>query len=106
MFDIRELIRRTKLTDRPTVFAGTPVRLEDPAKALFPYPNHWRGDFRSACPRVECRTAGWRGRIDYDFVQPIEPDYYSPSYCFETAPGTLFPCWSFTSPCVIPYAAV
>lgn len=102
-----DLISRTKLSPYPSVYSGTPVVLDDdPARALFPYPNHWRGDYRSACPTIEQRRAGWLPRVDYAFVEPVGVGYVGAPYCFETAPGTMFPCWGAYDPCVIPYAMV
>lgn len=72
-------------------FAGTCVTLARD-KSLFPYPNHWRGDYESCLPMIEPRRAGWAPRTDIEFIKPKPEKYSLPDWCFETGPSTRFPC--------------
>jgi hypothetical protein len=81
-----------KMLDCPIGYRGTPELLKRD-KALFPYPNHWRGDYRCAYPMIEERRAGFRSRVDVDIERPHGIRFGLADGCFETAPSTTFPCW-------------
>ena len=88
-----ESLIRMKMMTCPVWYAGT-LELSDASKALFPYPNHWRGDYRSPYPMIESRRAGFKPRITTDFVTPIDSRYGFRKPCFETAPFTQIPCYA------------
>lgn len=81
-----------KISPYPIVFSGTNVLL-DPDRAIFPYENHWRGDYRSPYPMINDRRAGWRQRITYECDSYSKEDFKLPDGCFEYAPSTTIPCW-------------
>lgn len=87
-----ETLIRLKNQPCPVGYAGT-VLLNDKSKALFPYPNHWRGDYRYAYPMNEPRLAGFRPRIDYAYATPLDIKFAFADKCFETAPYTQIPCF-------------
>jgi hypothetical protein len=85
----------------PVGFSRTPVLLAED-KALFPYPNHWRGDYRSPYPMIEKRRAGYRPRVTFDYERPSGILFGLADGCFETAPSTTFPCWEVGYGCQTP----
>jgi hypothetical protein len=90
-----------KTSSVPIGFSGTPVILPID-KALFPYPNHWRGDYRRTYPIIESRQAGFRPRMTYEYEYPKDVRFGLADGCFETAPSTQFPCWEIGYGCNIP----
>lgn len=91
-----------KISSNPIGFRGTPVILAKD-KALFPYPNHWRGNYLSPYPMIEKRRAGYRPRIAVQYERPVGVRFGLADGCFETAPSTSFPCWEIGYGCKFPY---
>jgi len=90
-----------KNLDVPIGYSGTPVLLPMD-KALFPYPNHWRGNYLSPYPMIESRQAGFRPRVTVDYIRPLKEKFRLADGCFETAPSTTFPCWESGYGCNVP----
>lgn len=76
---------------KPYIYSQTNV-LTDRYK--FPYPYFWRGDYRSACPQIYDREAGFAPRIpDQPHGHPPEGCVFYPNHCFQGAPSTQYPCY-------------
>lgn len=92
---------KLKQSPIPIGFSASPVLLPID-KALFPYPNHWRGNYLSSYPLIEDRQAGFRPRITFEYERPAGVRFGLVDGCFETAPSTIFPCWESGYGCLQP----
>jgi len=89
MFSVNNLHKRDlydmivlKNSDLPVRYAATPV-FTPPARAMFPYPNFWHGDYRCDRPYIDRRDAGFRPRLDITpALPPIAHSTQLPNYCF------------------------
>lgn len=91
MTTIAEMIRY-KSDAEPYRFFASPI-VTNSARAMFPYPNFWRGDYKCDYPIIDARQAGFRPRIDVGPPIPVYDSFKLPKLCFETAPHTTFPCY-------------
>lgn len=88
---VRDLIK-LKQSDQPYIFSQTNV-ITQPERAYFPYPNFWRGDYKSSRPIVVEREAGFRPREDPPYESKRSIGHAYPDHCFEAAPSTIYPCY-------------
>jgi hypothetical protein len=67
--------------------------ITEPARAFFPYPNFWRGDYKCSKPIVVHRQAGFRPREFKDQISStIISAHPYPQHCFAN-PSTRYPCY-------------
>ncbi len=88
---IPELIK-LKQSSQPYILSQTNV-ITQPGRAYFPYPDFWRGDYRSDIPIVVEREAGFHPREDAPGLSKPEVGHAYPDHCFEASPSTQYPCY-------------
>lgn len=81
-----------KQSSTPYRYSQTNV-ITEPGRAIFPYPNFWRGEYTSELPIVVEREAGFRPRAPVERKWTPATDHAYPQHCFATPPNTERPCY-------------
>jgi hypothetical protein len=78
-------------SDNPYRYSQTDIITQE-GRAYFPYPDWWRGEYRSDLPIVAEREAGFRPRIERPYWKGTTGHAY-PQHCFRPGIKTRYPCY-------------
>ena len=89
---LRREIELKNLSDDPYRYSQTPVLTQE-ARAYFPYPDWWRGEYTSDVPIIAEREAGFRPRLERKKYWKGSTGHAYPQHCFRPGLQTRYPCY-------------